>query len=184
MDQTSSQIERRSDLESPFGEQPLDATAVENCADRLSRLTERMVSFLQTHLSRLQDAALAMDAFSQQMAEFEVKSEEFHQRQADWEQQKERENTQMAEDARLLSQAWDRIEMERRENLTMGSAIEMSVMDAPVNQTVSLREEKPAQPSLTDTDLFDLGIPTLTQTPAMEFQQLRREIRQHSQRKR
>ncbi len=184
MDQSPEQFEPPSISEGPVAERHVDAPDVKRCADRLSVVSERMQFFLHTQIDTLQNVAHHMDAAAQQISEYETKSLELEQRQAQWEQQKERETKRMAEDARLLSQAWDHIEEERRECLATGSGIELPLIESPASAESVPQVSEQAPASHTDTDLFDLGVPMSTQTPAVQFQQMKREISQHARRNR
>jgi len=73
MDQTSQPHDAASDSGGPNTERHLDASEVERCAERLSVISERMLCFLKAQIDRLQIVAHNVDAFAEQISEYETK---------------------------------------------------------------------------------------------------------------
>ncbi|MCA9076843.1 MAG: hypothetical protein KDA93_17585 [Planctomycetaceae bacterium] len=165
-----------------------DPQQVEECAIRLVTLSERLSRFLSGHVERLQEAAREIKSAAQLQAKYEAMTAEFTKKQQEWERHREAESQRMAADARLLSDAWDQIENERRERLSHGHTHDMP--SAGYSTPEVSHQETQASPapqtnhSLSDTALFDMGVPKSAQPSTVQFQQLKREIRQHARRSR
>lgn len=181
MDSTSQQLDQRFDRDR-IAASETPTTQVEECSARLAALTARMSTFLKAQIDSLQAAAKEVESASELQAKYEAMTLELAEQQQEWERHKEAEALRMAADARLLSEAWDEIENERRERLSQGSPAGGHQVEYSMPEVSD--PAPPTSQSMSDTALFDLGMPKSAQPSSVQFQQLKREIRQHARRNR
>ncbi len=178
MNLSSDHRQSANDESDRFDDERHSVVDVERSAERLASVTGRLMTFLQTNIDQLQDVAEELAHSAQRCAEMEEAARDLESRRVGWEREQKLEAERIAEETRLLMNAWDQIEAERRERLTANCAETGLASERP--------EVTPAQSprSLSDTDLFDLGVPRSSQQAAMQFQQIKREINNHARRNR
>ncbi len=170
--------ELTTDASVDLDESSLSIRDVARSTERLTSVTSRLMTFLHSSIDQLRNVATEMSLSVHHQAALDEAARDHEARRADWDRQQELEAERIAEETRLLLDAWDQIEAERREMLTakcVGEGLGTDPPEAMLPQTPR---------SLSDTDLFDLGVPRSSQQAAMQFQQIKREISNHARRNR
>jgi hypothetical protein len=151
-----------------------EATA---CAQRLEALAGRFVAFLRNQIAQLEELGCDFAGTAADQAACEQMVRELQQQRLQWEQEKRAQAEKIAAETRMLTAAWDEIEAERRRLLTDESTAASSE---------SAVESAPAAPSAPETPslghLFDCGVLGSGHSAALQFHQIKREIRQHARR--
>lgn len=157
----------------------LSAEQVYACGRRLALLARKIDKFHGVQLQELERTWSELQRQAESHAAWEQMSRDLHQEQTEWEQKKAEQAERIAEELEFLAAAWDRIEAERRALLTRESdipAAEPVVAAAPL--TAPAVVAPPAPLNLTDFDSVATG-----RSAALQFQQIKREIRQHARRR-
>lgn len=164
---------------------PLDEAAgcepageiLSQCAGRLEALVRRCQAFLVRQFGRIDEVTHRLERTAERQAAI---SQELQRQQVLWEQTRQKQAEQIAEEVEMLSSAWDRIEEDRRSLLASEASL-------PPREGAGTPDVVPAQ-------LFPLSSgpgpePFLSfessgtgRSAVLQFQQIRREIRQHARR--
>lgn len=154
---------------------------VEICARRLTALARRIDEFVGAQLKKIETAYTRLEREAANYARLEQKSQELRQQQIEWEQKRADQAARIAEELEILTLAWDRIEAERR-----------TLLSADIDSPPAKPEEaeSPPTPPMPESAMpaplsfFDFESSTTGRSAALQFQQIKREIRQHARRHR
>jgi hypothetical protein len=154
----------------------LSAADAAACGQRLEALALRIAEFMRKQIAQLEELDCDFAGTAADHAAWEEMVRELRQQRLQWEQEKAGQAETIAAEARMLTAAWDEIEVQRRRLLSDEStaAAPESVAESPSAQS------RPETPSL--TNLFDCGVLGSGHSAALQFHQIKREIRQHARR--
>ncbi|MGE0374764.1 MAG: hypothetical protein AB7Q45_05065 [Planctomycetaceae bacterium] len=152
---------------------------VEECSQRLAQLAERVQTFLDSQCRRIEQACENVQQQASDHAAWEQMAHELRQQKALWEKSKQQQTERIAEELNFLAAAWDRIEAERR-HLPTNDGVDPPAMPAPAAAPVPPIAEQPNP--VNSANLFDLPVAASGRSAALQFQQIKREIRQHARR--
>ena len=160
---------------------------VDACVHQLAALARRVEEFVAGHLKKIELAYNRLEREAANYAQWEQKSRELRQQQADWEQKQAEQAQRVAEELETLTMAWDRLEAERRSLLADDDGRPRS---ENVTTAAPPREQPLPIPSASDPpppaplNFFDFEAGVTGRSAALQFQQIKREIRQHARRNR
>lgn len=160
------------------------------CAHRLESLVRRASTFIAQQLGQLDDLALQMAAELRTSPCAEGVTD---RDQAEWLRQKAEDERRIEEQLDHLASAWKDLESEQRRLMTLDRAPHQpSFQSAPA--MVSQASEAESEPALAtgpqpdaaprSRDLIDATAPQDAAAAALQFQKLKREIRQQTRRQR
>jgi len=171
------------------------ADVVDECVRRLEQLTRHVDDFLGRQLTIIDQACGDLTEQAGDHAAVEEMSRELRNQQVLWEHSKQQQKERIAEEVEMLTAAWDRIEAERRTLLAddgnrppAQSAVVASVPVAPGEpvsepQHPNMSDQRLSDPNLSiPADYFDFESDDTGRSAALQFQQIKREIRQHARR--
>ncbi len=169
---------------------------VDECVCRLERLTRHVDGFLGRQLAKIDEACGDLTEQAGDYAALEQKARELRDQQILWEQSKQQQKERIAEEVEMLTAAWDRIEADRRMSLADADSrpaaqSDVVVAAVPVASGEAMSEQQ--SPNLPDpgvsnanlsnpADYFDFDSAAAGRSAALQFQQIKREIRQHARR--
>lgn len=150
-------------------------TDVADCAVRLESLVTKCVSFLQSRIRRLEDAYAEFDQRPAAPAGPEEQQAVLSEQQAAWDRKRAAEADRINEQLEHLSKAWSLLENEQRRQATEGTTA-----SAPA----FAQQGSPTPPASSQLDLVETPGDLSSSSAAIQFQKLKREIRQHARRNR
>ncbi|MBX3439410.1 MAG: hypothetical protein KF861_18120 [Planctomycetaceae bacterium] len=155
------------------------ADVVDACAQRLERLARRVDAFLDDQWNVIQQVCEELERDAEDQTAWEQQASEFRQQHAEWEESKLQQSERIAEELRALSTAWDQVESERRTLLSDAANFtsEFSTEAAEAIEPIPACTD-PMNPA----NLFEIVTSSSSRSAALQFQQLKREIRQHARR--
>ena len=168
----------------------VDAATVRGHVERLNLLTSRLEGFLTSQINRLQK----MDTPSgigqaTRSEEFERMVEEFEQTRRNWEVERQTAEDRLQHDAERLQAAWQTLEMEQRQLLSQQAVAKSTARSAalavPVASSGMYPTRSSASRSVATTTSARSGDSEMTPShrAQVQFQQLRREMQKHAQRR-
>lgn len=157
-----------------------------DCARRLESLVRRTSAFVAHQLGQLDDIGLQMAVEARQSATTDADESALESR---WTQQKTEEQERIEEQLEHLAKAWKELESEQRRLLTLERSPQAAGFDP---MTAALPDSAPEGgtdaiepvPARRSRDLIDASAPQDAAAAALQFQKLKREIRQQSRRQR
>lgn len=164
-----------------------DAQSLQEQADQLRQVALQMDTFLVRQLDRLQrHLSLGSTCNQQEFAEIQAS---FAKMKLQWEEERQQEKQNLLEDAQRLADAWQRLEQEQREILKQRASFKSSSANAVGAAPANVTDHDPSlQPSRVEVKAkaapvafaADSVIPTGSSKNQLQFQQLRREMLEHS----
>ena len=145
---------------------------------RLDELVTRCVSFLQEQLQQLDQEYKSWDE-SPGVNGGGQGIEDLTEQQAAWERRRAEEESRINEQLDCLTQAWSALEEEQRRQMTEGPPVHSGgavPADPPDHGTSSMAS--------IPVDLIDAPCDLSSSAAEIQFQKLKREIRQHTKRNR
>ncbi len=171
------------------------ANIVDECVCRLERLTQHVDDFLGRQMAEIDRACGDLAEQAGDRAAVDEMSRELRKQQALWEQSRQQQKERIAEEVDMLTAAWDRIEAERRRSLADDGSRPTAPSDAiastsatsgapmPEPQDPNMANPGSSSPNLSaPVDYFDFDSAVTGRSAALQFQQIKREIRQHARR--
>lgn len=167
------------------GSRPSEDRRWEQFASRLAELEELVTA----QFREFDDVLDRYERLLKQSGRLEQVQLQLHEQQVAWQRHCETVSMEIAEEYQHLRDAWERLEQEQRQ-----AALST---DAPKSggETVRLDDSRPTPfvpaaaspgssrpahaPSLTDLDIRDSWTPRLNDAAALQFQQMKRQIRTH-----
>lgn len=176
---TKRDLNSSSDGDSGMGEPGPDV--LDECGRRLARLADRVHHFLDLQCRTIEEICQNVRQQAEEQSAWEHMARELRQQEALWEQSKQQQAERIADELKFLSAAWDRIEAERR-TLLMNDGIVAAALPPVISTAASppATEELPGPPAA--INLFDMPSTVSGRSAALQFQQIKREIRQHARR--
>jgi hypothetical protein len=155
------------------------ASDAAECVARLDELVTKCVSFLQGQMQRLDQEYQDLDGLQSTPSEDGRAFEDLSEQQAAWERRQAEEESRINEQLECLTQAWNLLEDEQRRQMTEG----------PAPHTAGALQPTPfdnaqANTASTGVDLIDAPCDLSSSAAEIQFQKLKREIRQHTRRNR
>lgn len=165
-----------------------DSQWLQEQADQLRQVAMQMDTFLVRQLDRLQrHLALGASCNQQEFAEIQAS---FAKMKLQWEEERQQEKQNLLEDAQRLADAWQRLEQEQREILKQRASFKSTSASSAGGATaVPVADHDPSlQPGRVEvkTKAAPVAFAADTMLPAgssknqLQFQQLRREMLEHS----
>jgi len=180
--------------ESPHGDtvKASGSTGLRNGAERLRDITERIEGFLVEQIGRLEQAMRERDEDPRPAGDVQQMVQELEGARRRWETEKLREMERIQVDGVRLAEAWQRVEMAQRKLLAEQSALNVAAAtnrEAPLALGDSAPNKDSGQtPSQQPNGQAPARVaeePLLTPESAiLQFQQLRREMQQHTRKDR
>ncbi len=160
-------------------EQPVKAGPDFDSVRRLEAVVADVHQFLDSQLDRLEQERLECRHLLERQAAIEQTYDQLKRQQQEWKQHREEEVRRIEQETTALLQAWERLEEEQRRIRLMGQGVPSPVATQSAATPASPGVARPASQDLIDAVHFPTYEPA-----AVQFQQLRREIRQHARRRR
>lgn len=167
-----------------------DGVEIADREKRLRQLIQRCETFCRLQFERLEECYRDLE---QQAVVSEPPDEQFRLEQEVWRRQRAEEETRIEDQLNQLTAAWAEVEAEQRRLLTQVPAT--TPVEAPTSRfaTISVEDHvethqagsRPVnRAGSADLDLIDEPRRQSPGSAAIQFQKLKREIRQHTQRRR
>lgn len=171
-----------------------DAAAVRGHVQQLNLLTSRLEEFLTSQINRLQkmDPASGIGQ-AIRSEELERMVEEFEQTRRNWEVERQTTEDRLQHDAERLQAAWQTLEVEQRQLLSQQAVAKSTARSAalaasasgPVASSGMYPTRSSASRSVSTATSTRSGDSEMTPShrAQVQFQQLRREMQKHAQRR-
>ena len=174
-----------------------DAAAVRGHVQQLNLLTSRLEEFLTSQINRLQkmDPAIGIGQ-AIRSEELERMVEEFEQTRRNWEVERQTTEDRLRHDAERLQAAWQALEMEQRTLLSQQAVAKSTARSAALAASASASGPVASNGMYPTRSSASRAVTTTTtstrsgdseMTPShraqVQFQQLRREMQKHAQRR-
>lgn len=169
------------------------SASVRNGANRLRDIAERIEGFLAEQIGRLEETMEGAPDAPPPVHMARRTTQYVEEERRRWETEKQRERERIQSDGVRLAEAWQRVEMEQRRLLAQRSAMGSSPVEsrepplAPGDSAADLDAVSPVARQHHGPAAADL-VPVMDEPPLtpesaiLQFQQLRREMQQHSRR--
>ena len=173
-----------------------DAAAVRGHVQQLNLLTSRLEEFLTSQINRLQKMGPASGIGQAiRSEELERMVEEFEQTRRNWEVERQTTEDRLQHDAERLQAAWQALEMEQRQLLSQQAVAKSTARSAALSASPSVSGPVASSGMYPTRSSASRSVSTATSTRSgeaemtpshraqVQFQQLRREMQKHAQRR-
>lgn len=158
---------------------------IRQVVDRLLQVIRSFESFATEQLDQLEDASRqrppgTAEPVGDVPEDFAQSVKQFMELRSRWEEERQHQVAQIQQDTAQLAEAWQRLETEQRSFI---SERRRDVRPAPEQRTVVMSTQPVHEPIVEPASTEASGQSRSSESMMLQYEQLRREVRKHSRRR-